>query len=112
MTTAMRIELRIRWLLWEAAVGPPSPTALCAAVEAELDVLLGNLPEGDPPGLATPTDPALTACARRIAGAVHEALRAGQPPGPQYDSTRLDPSPVPDTQPASDPLPMAGAPAS
>ncbi|MFH8617353.1 hypothetical protein ACH4E8_20075 [Streptomyces sp. NPDC017979] len=78
MTTGPRVELRIRRLVWEAA-NPPARAGLRAAVEAELAVLLGGCPTVD---RAVPADPAVAAHARRIARAVHEALRAGPPPSP------------------------------
>ncbi|WP_128429725.1 hypothetical protein [Streptomyces cyaneus] len=113
MTTATRVELRIRRLVWEGA-GPPSPAALCAAVEAELAVLLGDSPTvaADAPDPAVPADCALTAHARRIARAVHDLLRAGQPPDPQRCSRHLVQHPAPDAAPAtptSGPRPKAGA---
>ncbi|TGA83678.1 hypothetical protein, partial [Streptomyces sp. MZ04] len=81
MTTATQVELHIRRLVWDGAC-PPSPAALCAAVESELAVLLGNSPTISAPDPAVPADSALAAHARRIARAVYEALRAGQPPDP------------------------------
>ncbi|MEU4351819.1 hypothetical protein [Streptomyces sp. NPDC023838] len=93
MTAATRVELHIRRLVWDGAGPPPSPAALCAAVESELAVLLGDSPTigavapavpADStigaPTPAAPTDPTLAAHARQIARAVHETLRAGQPP--------------------------------
>ncbi|MFD0555191.1 hypothetical protein ACFQ0X_42970 [Streptomyces rectiviolaceus] len=58
----------------------PSPAALCATVESELAVLLGDSPTIGAVAPAAPTDPTLAAHARQIARAVHETLRAGQPP--------------------------------
>ncbi|MGW2723421.1 hypothetical protein [Streptomyces sp. NPDC001492] len=109
MTTATRVELRIRRLVWDA-VDPPSPAALCAAVEAELGVLLGNSPTADAVDRAVPAGSALTAHARRIALAVHEALRAEQRPNAHHRSLHLAPCPTPDAKPTPGPRPEAGAP--
>ncbi|HZF91067.1 hypothetical protein [Streptomyces sp.] len=71
--TGTRVELRIRRLELDARVRP-SRAALCAAVEAELAVLLGHASAvaGRP---AVPADPHITDLARHIARAVHAALR-------------------------------------
>ncbi|MEU9608450.1 hypothetical protein [Streptomyces sp. NPDC048057] len=84
MTTGPRVELRIRRLVWEAA-DAPARAGLRAAVEAELAVLLGDCPAVD---RAVPVDPAVAAHARRIARAVHEALRAGPPQSPGAEPAR------------------------
>lgn len=72
MTATPRFELRIRRLVWEGA-DPPARAGLRAAVEAELAVLLGIRPIAE---RAVSTNPAVAAQARRIARAVHAALRA------------------------------------
>ncbi|MFE9834192.1 hypothetical protein ACFYP4_03425 [Streptomyces sp. NPDC005551] len=107
MTTNTRVEVCVRRLVWDGA-GPPSPVALCAAVEAELAVLLGNsLTVGDlDPAL--PADSALAAHARRIARAIQEVLRAGQPPDPHHRFPHVDRPLAPDVAPT--PTPKAGAP--
>ncbi|CAM5601749.1 hypothetical protein SGLAM104S_03859 [Streptomyces glaucescens] len=70
--TGTRVELRIRRLELDTSARP-SRAALCAAVEAELAVLLGHPMPGRRG--AVPADPRLTALARHIARAVHAALR-------------------------------------
>ncbi|WP_369166744.1 hypothetical protein AB5J49_02120 [Streptomyces sp. R28] len=110
MTTPTRVELRIRRLVWEGA-DPPSPEALCAAVESELAVLLGNSPTIGACALdpAVPADCALTAHARLIARAVHEVLRAGQPPDPHHRPPHIGRPPAPDAAPVPGTEPKAGA---
>ncbi|MFD7461748.1 MULTISPECIES: hypothetical protein [unclassified Streptomyces] len=96
--TGTRVELRIRRLELEpdAHVGL-SPTALCAAVEAELAVLLGldgtsagartaapaPVPTAAPPAVRTvPANPHAAVLARHIARAVYDAaLRAREMEG-------------------------------
>ncbi|MGY1578143.1 hypothetical protein [Streptomyces sp. MN13] len=95
--TGTRVELRIRRLELDAPVGL-SPTALCAAVEAELAVLLGldgtsagartavpaPVPTAAPsPAVRTvPANPHAAVLARHIARAVYDvALRAREMEG-------------------------------
>ena len=67
--TTTRVELRIRRLVLDSATGV-SRTALCAAVEAELAVLLGLSP-----GPAhVPVDSGVAALGRHIARAVHRTM--------------------------------------
>ena len=75
--TGTRVELRIRRLELDTSARP-SRAALCAAVEAELAVLLGH-PMPGTGRRAVPADPRLTALARNIARAVHAALRERRP---------------------------------
>ncbi|MEH0542561.1 hypothetical protein QA802_05575 [Streptomyces sp. B21-105] len=68
-----------------------SRAALCAAVEAELSVLLGGSPGGgrdrrdgrDTPRPPKAADAHLTLVARAVALAVHRAMTTGEPAGPQ-----------------------------
>ncbi|MEV1065950.1 hypothetical protein [Streptomyces sp. NPDC050263] len=78
MTAApRRVELRIRRLeLDSSEAGGVSRAALCAAVEAELSLLLGPAPAA--PATPTPADSDVTVLARRIARAVHRELRVGE----------------------------------
>lgn len=86
--TATRVELRIRRLVLDSATGP-SQAALCAAIEAELAVLLGLSPAGGSRDRAgrppVPTD-SVAALGRHIARAVHRALRFGEPVGPRPEA--------------------------
>ncbi|MEU5977583.1 hypothetical protein [Streptomyces sp. NPDC047315] len=86
MTATPRFELHIRRLVWEAA-DPPARAGLRTAVEAELAVALGIRPTAERP---VPTDPAVAVHARRIARAVHAALRAG--PAPYTGATPSQPA--------------------
>ncbi|MDX3310057.1 hypothetical protein ACWGH3_21065 [Streptomyces sp. NPDC054884] len=118
--TTTRVDVRIRRLVldlphkggaareWDSPhesgsphrVDPPhevSRAALCAAVEAELSVLLGGSPGGGRDrrdgrdgrdGRGTPRPPKaadahLTLVARAVALAVHRAMATGEPAGPQ-----------------------------
>lgn len=78
--TTTRVDLRIRRLVLDSAAGV-SRAALCAAVEAELAVLLGLSPgPADVPAPAlVPVDFEVAALGRHIARAVHRAM--GEPEG-------------------------------
>lgn len=84
--TTTRVEVRIRRLVLDSATGP-SRAALCAAIEAELAVLLGHSSvdssrdRADRP--AVQADIGVAALGRHIARAVHRDLHVGEPVGPR-----------------------------
>lgn len=76
--TTTRVDLRIRRLVLDSAAGV-SRAALCAAVEAELAVLLGLSPGPADVPAPVPVDFEVAALGRHIARAVHRAM--GVPEG-------------------------------
>ncbi|WP_329214402.1 hypothetical protein OG352_04075 [Streptomyces sp. NBC_01485] len=84
-TTTTRVELRIRRLVLDSAVGGVSRAELCAAVETELAVLLGLTPAAVSAVSAVPArvpvDSDVAVLGRHIARAVHRAMAAEEPEG-------------------------------